>query len=134
MLRICLLKNFNHGYDFNIAPPDVSVPEGWAVIPESMDTPNFPFGDIEVEEIDGVMTVTKWIPGELPAPIQPTPSELREQAYNNDRIIEWEDSMITVTEASQKWQYYASEGSNKANELQSLIAAAKEKIREQYPD
>lgn len=41
-------------------------PIGWAVIPEDLETPNFPFGKIEVEEIDSVMTVTKWIAGEIP--------------------------------------------------------------------
>lgn len=52
---------------------DISfVPEGHAVIPEDMDTPNFPFGEITVEEIDGVMTVTKWTPGVMPEP-EPIP-------------------------------------------------------------
>ena len=51
----------------NITPPD-----GFAVIPESMDTPNFPFGEVEVEEIDGVMTVTSWTAGVIPEP-EPLP-------------------------------------------------------------
>ena len=63
-----------------------------------------------------------------------TPAEQREQAYNSERIIEWDGDMITVTEASQKWQYYAAEGSDKANELTMLIAQAKQSIREKYPD
>lgn len=49
-----------------------TVPQGWAVIPDGMDTPNFPFGEITVEEIDGVMTVTSWTPGTIPDP-DPTP-------------------------------------------------------------
>ena len=55
------------------------VPEGWAVIPEGMATPNFPFGEVEVAEIGGVMTVTKWTPGEMPEPEpeqEPAPSQL----------------------------------------------------------
>ena len=48
------------------------VPEGWAVIPADMICENFPFGEVEVAEIDGVMTVTKWTPGEMPAP-EPIP-------------------------------------------------------------
>lgn len=48
------------------------VPEGWAVIPADMKTPNFPFGEVEVAEVDGVMTVTKWTPGEMPEP-EPVP-------------------------------------------------------------
>lgn len=36
-----------------------------------MVTEKFPFGDVTVGEIDGVMTVTSWIPGEMPEP-EPT--------------------------------------------------------------
>lgn len=45
-----------------------NIPDGWAVIPDNMETPNFPFGEITVEEIDGVMTVTNWIAGNAPLP------------------------------------------------------------------
>ena len=58
----------------------------------------------------------------------------REDAYNTEQVVEWEGTTLTITEAAQKWQYYAAEGSEKAAELQTLIAAAKEKIREKYPD
>ncbi len=59
-------RNQNSNYTF--------VPEGWAVIPEDMETPNFPFGNITVEEIEGVPTVTKWEAGVLPI-IPPTETE-----------------------------------------------------------
>ena len=54
------------------------VPSGWAVIPDGMVCENFPFGEAEVAEIDGVMTVTKWTPGKMPEPepIEPEPSQL----------------------------------------------------------
>ena len=54
------------------------VPEGWAVIPADMETHNFPFGEVEVAEIDGIMTVTKWTPGEPPepTPVTPEPTQL----------------------------------------------------------
>lgn len=42
------------------------IPDGWAIIPDDLETLNFPFGDVEVENIDGVMTVTKWIPKDIP--------------------------------------------------------------------
>lgn len=48
------------------------LPGGWAVIPETIETPNFPFGDIEAQEINGVMTVTKWMPIDIPEP-EPVP-------------------------------------------------------------
>lgn len=44
------------------------LPDGWAVIPDDMVCENFPFGDLSVEEIDGVMTVTGWTPGAIPEP------------------------------------------------------------------
>lgn len=43
--------------------------------------------------------------------------------------------MITVTEASQLWQYYSAEGNTeKSSMLTALIAEAKETIRAKYPD
>lgn len=83
---------------------------------------------------NGVLTLTNE-PEPEPAP-EPelTPAELREQAYNTERIITWENEAITVTEAAQLWQYYAAEGNEKANELTVLIKEAKAIIREKYPD
>lgn len=56
------------------------LPEGWAVVPDDMETPNYPFGNVEVEEIDGVMTVTKWIAGTVPEQkkIEPPISEVEQ--------------------------------------------------------
>ena len=48
------------------------LPDGWAVIPDDMVCENFPFGDLSVEEIDGVMTVAGWTPGAIPEP-EPAP-------------------------------------------------------------
>lgn len=74
--------------------------------------------------------------GEFSAPVEPTttPTEQRENAYNTDPVIEWSGDMLTVTQAATMWQYYAAEGSEKATELQNLIATAKQTIREQFPD
>lgn len=51
------------------------LPEGWALIPDDMELPNFPFGEVVVESD----TVIEWIPGEMPEeeptePSEPTPS------------------------------------------------------------
>lgn len=48
-----------------------AVPAGWAVVPEEMGTANFPFGDLTVENVDGVPTVTGWVPGVVPKPEAP---------------------------------------------------------------
>lgn len=44
------------------------IPSGWAVVPTNMVCENFPFGEIEVDEINGNMTVIKWTPGVMPEP------------------------------------------------------------------
>ena len=75
--------------------------------------------------------------GEFSAPAldQPTPAQQREEAYNTQAIISFGGEMLTVTQASQKWQYYAAEGNTaKTDALTALIAEAKASIREQYPD
>lgn len=66
-----------------------AIPDGWAVIPDSMTTENFPFGEVEVAEINGVMTVTKWTPGEIPEPEpepEPEPTELEQLRADVDYI------------------------------------------------
>ena len=64
-----------------------------------------------------------------------TPAELREQAYNTQPMVAWDGSILTVTQAAQKWAYYAAEGdTEKTDKLTSLIASSKQIIREQYPD
>jgi hypothetical protein len=55
------------------------LPAGWAIIPADMETPNFPFGEVEVAEIDGVMTVTEWTAGTMPEPepeAEPEPTQM----------------------------------------------------------
>ena len=56
------------------------VPDGWALVREDVSAlENFPFGEVIAEEIDGVMTMTAWIPGELPEPTpepEPAPSQI----------------------------------------------------------
>ena len=71
-MKIIEIKSFENGSHENQTGDFTTIPEGWAVIPEGMDTPNFPFGDVATREIDGVMTVTKWTPGTIP---EPTPYE-----------------------------------------------------------
>lgn len=63
-----------------------TVPDGWAVIPDGMGTENFPFGDVTAEEINGVMTVTSWTPGEIPEP-GPEPGPVKSI---DDRVTELE--------------------------------------------
>lgn len=77
IVEIAVLENGAHRNQTGSAK--IILPEGWAVIPEDMETKNFPFGEVEATEIDGVMTVTKWIAGEIPEPEpapEPEPTQL----------------------------------------------------------
>lgn len=73
---------------------------------------------------------------EPPAPApELTPAQKREQIYNTEPIIEWEGAYLTVTEAAQKWSYYAAEGNTaKTQALTYKISEAKQAIREKCPD
>lgn len=68
-MRIIKIKqNINNSHDNQYINDSklLSIPDGYALIPENLETPNFPFGDIEVEEVDGAMTVTSWSPKDIP--------------------------------------------------------------------
>ncbi len=64
-MKLIEIKPLSNGAHRNQTGDFVAIPEGYAVIPEEMETPNFPFGTITTEEIDGIMTVTSWIAGEI---------------------------------------------------------------------
>ena len=70
-MRIIEIQTLENGGHRNQTGYFKAVPEGWAVIPDDMETPNFPFGEVEVAEIDGVMTVTKWVAGTIPEVEEP---------------------------------------------------------------
>lgn len=64
-----------------------------------------------------------------------TSAEKRENAYETEAIIEWQEDNITVDDANRLWSAYTAEGKVAiAQELTALIAAAKQEIREKYPD
>lgn len=66
MRAIRIDKYANGFHDYQTANTDFPLFEGWAVVPDALKTPNWPYADIEVEDIDGVPTVTGWTP--LPIP------------------------------------------------------------------
>lgn len=69
MIEIIALENGAH----NNQTYHGVLTEGWAIIREDVKTlENFPFGEVTAEEIDGVMTMTSWTPGEMPEP-EPEP-------------------------------------------------------------
>lgn len=79
-MKIIEIKSLKNGAHRNQTINIPYVPNGWAVVPEDIETPNFPFGEIEVAEINGVMTVTKWTAAEIPeTPEEETPITEAEQ-------------------------------------------------------
>lgn len=60
------------------------LPEGWALIREDVKTlENFPFGEVIAEEVNGVMTMTSWVPGEMPEPEpEPEPEPTADDVLN----------------------------------------------------
>ena len=74
MTTIIEIKALDNGGHRNLAGSfknlDKKLRDCWAVIPEDIKTPNFPFGEVTAKEIDGVMTVTSWVAGEIPAAIE----------------------------------------------------------------
>lgn len=65
-MRLIEIKDINGAHCVQTINTLSKIPEGWAVIPDNMETPNLPFGDITVEDIGGVPTVTSWTPREMP--------------------------------------------------------------------
>ena len=67
-MRLIEIEELPNGGHRNMAPDEpISPPEGWAVIPSGLETPNFPFGRIATEQVEGMETVTSWDPREIPA-------------------------------------------------------------------
>lgn len=84
-MRIIEIKALDNGSHRNQTIDGIiTIPDGFAVIPDDTETPNFPFGEIEVEEIDGVMTVTKWTAGTIPEP-EPEP-EVEAEPTAEDKL------------------------------------------------
>ena len=87
IIEIKALKNGAHRNQTG----DLSyVPDGWAVVPEDMELENFPFGEVEAEEVDGVTTVTKW----TAVPI-PEPEPLAEPEPTTDDVL---NTLLGVTD------------------------------------
>ena len=76
MTIIEIKANEYGGHDNNTAE-GFDVPDGWAVLPENVGTPetleNFPFGDITVDDGGAPPIVTSWTPGDIPPEPDPDP-------------------------------------------------------------
>lgn len=65
-IRIVEIKALSNGSHRNQSGIIDVIPDGWAVIPDDIETKNFPFGELVAEKVKGVQTVTKWVAGTIP--------------------------------------------------------------------
>lgn len=76
---------------------DIAVPAGWAVIPDDMETPNFPFGEITIDASNPPV-VTSWVPGVMPEPEpEPEPAPTMEE-----RVATLETDVSDLTTAVER--------------------------------
>lgn len=71
------------------------LPPGWAVIPEGMELEHFPFGQVTAKAIEGVMTVTGWVPGKIPEP-DPSPTPTADQRYDPGAYLTIDGTLYRV--------------------------------------
>lgn len=70
-MRIIEIATLTNGAHRNQVGNIKHIPEGWAVVPNNLETENFPFGEIKVAEVNGVMVVTEWVATEIPKIVEP---------------------------------------------------------------
>lgn len=105
-MKIIEITDLENGAHRNQTSTMRTVPDGWAVIPDGIETPNFPFGEVEVAEINGVMTVTKWTAGTIPEPDpEPEPEPTADERITN---LETENAMLKaqITAQSDQMDFY----------------------------
>ena len=73
-MRIIEINALPNGAHRNQVGAFSVIPDGWAAIQDTLDTPNFPFGEAIAEDVSGVMTVTSWSPLPIPEP-EPDPTK-----------------------------------------------------------
>ena len=116
-MRIIEIKTLDNGAHRNQEGElPIIPPEGWAVIPDDMETPSFPFGEVEtteetvteVETVEGEevekaigtrQVVTKWIAGTIPEDEEPEKplnkvDQLIETLYKAGKLTEEEYNEI----------------------------------------
>lgn len=102
MTIIKVKKNENGSHDnqtiFGETPENFDVPDGYAVVPEEVGTSetltNFPFGEVEVESVDGVLIVTSWTPLPIPEPETPAQPKYTELQLLAQQVTDLELMML----------------------------------------
>ena len=99
IIEIVALESGAHNeQDINCDNPAVfPVPVGWAILPDDMETPNFPFGDITADN-QTPPVVTSWTPLPIPEP-EPAP-EPEPTADERISALEAENHLLNQQVAS----------------------------------
>ena len=109
----------------------IPVPDGWAILPDGMETPNFPFGDITVDETQAPPVVTSWTPLPIPEP-KPDPTD----SIKAKKIIEikkdcedyiYAGTSVTYSDgATEHFTYNLADQSNISEMFTAVMAGATE--------
>lgn len=70
-MRVIEITALSNGAHRNQAGTFSAIPDGWAIIPDGMGTPNFPFGNVTVDN-QTPPVVTSWTPLPIQEP-EPAP-------------------------------------------------------------
>ena len=73
-MRIIEIAALDNGAHRNQEGTFATIPQGWAVVPGTTETPNFPFGNITVDEATPPVVLT-WEPLPMPEPESTTDQE-----------------------------------------------------------
>ena len=107
-MKIIEIECMNNGAHRNqTSNAVIPVPSGWAILPDDMETPNFPFGEVTVDETQTPPVVTSWTPLPIPEPDpEPTPSS----PTTEDRVAALESENKTlkaqVSAQSEQMDFY----------------------------
>lgn len=78
-MTIIEIQPLSNGAHRNQTSNTATVPDGWAILPPSLETPNFPFGTIYVDD-STPPRVTGWTAVEIPEPEpEPDPDPTEEE-------------------------------------------------------
>lgn len=105
-MKIIEISALTNGAHRNQTVDFSTIQNGWALLPPELETPNFPFGNVTAEEIDGVMTVTAWAPLPIPEPEpEPDPEPTTEERV---AALEDENAMLKaqITAQSDQMDFY----------------------------
>jgi hypothetical protein len=95
-MRIIEINALGNGAHNNQSYPGF-VPDGWAVIPDDVETKNFPFGVPAIDYDHGVPTVVHWIPGVMPEP-DPIPAPEPTAQDDTDAMLVDHEYRLTLLE------------------------------------